>query len=254
MAYDILAALNEPESAKRFAARFIKGYLSPAFGALSKTEVDLLVLDALASAKALEVEGPIYDLARTFNVTPARARTLVMNWQLRNSGDANVMREKLIAALAKTRFGKDGTYLAFGVESPLVREEIIARLKRDGVFADASFSRELVRLPVDAFVEFLDGLLDAQTKQQVRARLVADKQLPDRSFKALAKGVLGKLAEKVAGKAGEDIAEGLVGAVAGAVVEPAADRITSFVSGLLSKNVDEAVDSVMSGEYVDKGE
>jgi hypothetical protein len=251
MAYDIRTALADPEKARRFAERFMGGYLTPAFGARSKSEIDLLVLEALAAAGALDVEGPIYDLARTFNITPARARSLVMAWQLRNGSDEAGMREKLIAALGRTRFAKDGTYLAFGVESPLVREEIIARLKREGVFADASFSRELIRLPVDAFVDFLEGLLDAETKQAVKARLVADKQLPDRSFKALATGVLAKLGEKVAGKAGEAVAEQVVGVVGDVVVKPAAERMTSFLVGLLSRDVDKAVGSVMSGEYAE---
>ena len=55
-------------------------------------------------------------------------------------------------ALKKTRFSKDGTLLTFGIESPLLKEEVTARLKRKGIFADAAFSRELVKLPVEAFV------------------------------------------------------------------------------------------------------
>lgn len=251
MAYDVRGALADPVRAKLFAERFAEGYLTPAFGARSKTEIDLLVFEALIVAGALDPEGPIYDLARTFNVTPARARSLVMNWQLRNAGNEAALKDRLIAALAATRFAKDGTLLAFGVESPLVREEIVARLKRKGVFADASFSRELIRLPVEAFVEFLDELIDDETKAAVKTRLVQDKQLPDRSFKALASGVLGKLGEKVAGKAGEAVAGHLVDAVGDVVVKPAAERMTSFLIGLLRRDVDAAVGSVMSGEYAE---
>jgi hypothetical protein len=35
------------------------------------------------------------------------------------------------------------------------------------------------------FVEFLDEIVDEETKKQVRTTLVKDKQLPDTSFKAL---------------------------------------------------------------------
>jgi hypothetical protein len=68
-----------------------------------------------------------------------------------------------VVALKKTRFSNDGKLLTFGVESPLLKEEITARLKRKGVFPDASFSKELVKLPVDAFVEFLDEIVDDET-------------------------------------------------------------------------------------------
>jgi hypothetical protein len=78
------------------------------------------------------------------------------------------------------------------------------------VFADATFAREIVRLPVDAFVEFLDDLVDDGTKRELRKALLKDKQLLNRSFRALATGVLSKLGEKVAGKAGEALAGSLV--------------------------------------------
>jgi len=88
-----------------------------------------------------------------------------------------------VNALKKTRFSKDGTLLAFGVESPLLKEEVAARLKLKGIFPDASFARELVKLSVEAFVEFLDEILDDDTKKAVHSTLVKDKQLPDKSFK-----------------------------------------------------------------------
>ena len=42
-------------------------------------------------------------------------------------------------------------------------------------------SKELVKLPVEAFVEFLDDIVDDDTKKQVKTTLVEDKQLPDKS-------------------------------------------------------------------------
>jgi hypothetical protein len=70
-------------------------------------------------------------------------------------------------SLKKTRFSGDGKSLTFGVENSLLKEEITAHLKRKGV-PDASFSKELVKLPVETFVEFLDEIVDDDTKRQVR--------------------------------------------------------------------------------------
>lgn len=246
---DLKGKLSEAAVAQKFAAAFADAYLTPAFGARSKSEIDLLVLTSLIEAGALDPGAPIYDIARAFNLTPARVRTLIFNWQLRSTANGFDLKAALVAALTKTRFAKDGTYLTFGIESPLLREEIVARLKAKGVFADATFAREIVRLPVDAFVEFLDDLVDPEVKKAFKAKLVKDKQLEDKSFTAITKGVLGKLAEKVAGKAGE--------AVAGAVVDagkealgPVAEQVTDFLIGLLKGDADTAAKIAASQQIV----
>jgi hypothetical protein len=251
MAHPIRESLNAAGRGEAFIDAFLEGYLIPAFGARSKSEVDLLVFTALVHGGAVDPERPLYDLARSLNITPARTRTLVLNWQLRSADLARDLTDKLISVLQKTRFGKDGSFLTFGVESPLLREEIIARLKRRGVFADASFQKDLVRLPVDAFVEFFDDLLPIEVKTEVRERLIRDKQLPDKSFKALAIGVLGKLGEKVIGEVAKDLAGGIVEGAGKHLVEPAADRVGAFLTGLLRGDTSKAVDAIEHGEFLD---
>lgn len=245
---DIQAALGKPANAQKFASAFVGAYLAPAFGARSKAEIDLLVFTCLVDAKAIEPETPIYELARALNITPARARSLVLNWQLRSTAAQADLRQSIVDALKKTRFSKDGTLLTFGVESPLLKEEIAARLKRKGVFPDASFSKELVKLPVDAFVEFLDEIVDEATKKEVRTTLVKDKQLPDTSFKALATGVLTKLGEKVAGEAGKEIA----GAIVGKAAKPAAEKAIAFLSGILSGDAKSATKGISKNDYFEE--
>jgi len=246
MALDIKAALSKPGSAVKFSAAFIEAYMSPAFGALSKSEIDLLVVKCLIDAKAIDPDAPIYDIARALNITPARVRTLLLNWQLRSTPPGGDLHGAIVAALKKTRFGKDGTLLTFGVESPLLKEEITARLKRKGIFTDASFSKELVKLPVGAFVEFLDDIVDDEAKKQVRNRLVKDKQLPDTSFKALTAGVLKKLGEKVAGEVGGTIA----GDFADKVGKPAAEKAIGFLTGLLSGDAKGATKGITKDDFM----
>lgn len=247
MANNIESALSKPSNAVKFATTFIDAYTSPAFGAQSKSEIDLLVFTCLIQANAIDPEAPIYEIARALNIMPARARGLILNWQLRTTPRDSDLRPAIVEALKKTRFTKDGTVLTFGVESPLLKEEINARLKRRGVFSDASFSKELIRLPVEAFVEFLDEIVDDDTKKDVRATLVKDKQLPDRSFKALATGVLAKLGEKVAGEAGKAIA----GEIVGEVGKPAAKKVIGFLTGLLSGDAKGATKNITKDDFID---
>ena len=235
MSYD--SKTIKDASAATFARSFLEGYLAPAFGARSKSEIDLLVFSCLIDAKVINPDGPLYDIARGLNITPARARSLLINWQLRfvPSGD---MRPAIISALRKTRYSADGSLMTFGVENPLLKEDITARLRASGIFADASFSKELVRMPVDAFVDFLDTLVDDETKRAVKAVLVKDKQLPDRSFKALAAGVLRKLGERIAGEPGGALARGAI------------DKASSFIGGLLSGDAKGATKYIVAGDYV----
>jgi hypothetical protein len=247
MAVDIKTALSKPGCAVKVSASFIEAYLSPAFGARSKSEIDLLVFICLITSNAIDPEAPIYEIARTLNVTPARVRSLVMNWQLRTTPVQVDLRDSIVTALKKTRFSKDGTLLTFGVESPLLKEEITARLKRKGIFPDASFSKELVKLPVEAFVQFLDEIVDEETKKQVRTTLVKDKQLPDTSFKALATGVLAKLGEKVAGEVGKELA----GEIVGKAAKPAAEKAIGFLTGLLTGDAKGATKNISKDDFID---
>ena len=247
MAIDIPSALSKPANALKFCELFFTGYAAPAFGARSKSEIDLLVFTCLIEAKAIDPEAPIYDIARALNITPTKVRSFLFNWQLRTTARDSDLRPALVAALKKTRFNSDGTLLTFGVESPLLKEEITARLKRKGVFSDASFAKEIVRLPVDAFVEFLDDIVDDDTKKAMKETLVKDKQLPDKSFKALATGVLSKLGEKVAGKAGEAIAGELVGEVG----KPVAKKVVSFITGLLAGDSKGATKGITKDDFID---
>jgi len=243
---EIRAALSKPSAAAKFAEAFIDGYLSPAFGARSKSEIDLLVFSCLIRSNAIDPERPIFEIARTLNITPSRTRSLVLNWQLRSVWTSTDLRQALASALKKTRFSKDGTLLTFGIENPLLKEEIVASLKRKGFFPDASFAKDIVKVPVEGFVEFLDEILDEKTKADVRAALVKDKQLPDKGFKALAVGILAKLGEKVAGEAGKEIAGELVGKIA----KPATEKAIAFLSGLLLGDAKGAAKSISKDDFV----
>jgi hypothetical protein len=237
--------LSKPGSASKFGEMFVEAYMSPAFGARSKSEIDLLVFTCLIEVGAIDPDAPVYDIARAINIPPVRVRNLIFNWQLRSTSHQGDLRAAIVAALKRTRFSGDGKQLTFGVESPLLKEEITARLKRKGVFTDASFSKELVKLPVEAFVEFLDDIVDDETKKQVKTTLVKDKQLPNKSFKALATGVLGKLGEKVAGEVGKELAGDLVAGVG----KPAAEKAIGFLTGLLTGDAKGATKGITKEDF-----
>ena len=236
MKYDKLAmALKKPENAKQFASGFVDVFMSPAFGAISKTEVDNLVFGLLVEVGAIDSKAQIYEIARDLNVTPSKARNLLFQWQLRSMGEGNDLKSDLIESLKSVRFSKDGDFLVFGVESPLLREELRSRLKRLGVYADTSFSSEVIRISLKHFVEFLAVLLTEKEKQTVRKALVKDGLMKDKSFKAVAFRLLKGVAKKAAGEVGGELT----------------DIFGEAIRGLVAAEVNDVTESVKNIDFSD---
>ena len=223
--------LEKTGGAKLFSKKFVEGFARPSFGAISKTEVDNLVFALLIEIGALDPKSQAYEIARDLNVTPAKARNLLFQWQLRSMGDGTALKDDLIAALRTVRFAKEGNLLVFGIESPLLREELRSRLKRMGVYADASFSAEIVRLSVKHFVEFLDAFLDQKTKKAMHRALIKDGQIKDKSFKAVAFRILKGVAKKAAGEVGDELTD-LFGEAVRGLVSGDADGVKGAVDGI----------------------
>lgn len=196
-----------------FAERVIDGYLDPAFGALPKTEIDLLIFSALHEAGAFGAETSPYEAARLLRITPSRLRALRMRMQLRDPTQTDAsLNDRIIDAIGRVQFLKEGSVIQFGIEDPLVQEHLAAQLKRAGVFADTSFNREIVKLPLGAFVAFIESLLPEDRRELVRQALIKA-GMEDTSLAGVLSGALGKVAEKIAGKAGEFALKELEGVV-----------------------------------------
>ena len=167
---DLKAQLETPAIGAEFAKVFSQGYLAVAFGAISKSEVDQLVFDALVKVGIIDPEGPIYAIARVLKVTPAKARGLLFQHQLRNAEDAALDR-RVLATLAKAKFSVDEKRLSFGVESPLVRAVIEARLKAAGIFSEISLSGDIVKVPVNQLGDFVRVFLDDDAAKALQKKL-----------------------------------------------------------------------------------
>ena len=84
------------------------------------------------------------------------------------------------------------------------------------------------------------------TRFTLMACIVKDKQLPDRSFKALATGVLGKLGEKGCGRNRQ---RHLAGELVGSVGKPAAEKAVGFVMGVLTGDAKGATKDITKDDF-----
>jgi hypothetical protein len=191
------------------------------FGSLPKTELDLALFRALIDSGLLEVNLPVFEIARRLEITPSRVRGLLYRYRLENQdGDAAVI-DEITAALTKTRFEITADRIVFGIEDPYLRDSLAALLKEQGIFADSSFNPETVTLTLEAFVDFADKRLTDDDRRLILRALQNDTHVELNKFKRVLKGTLTQLGKRVIGAAAEDAAAGLI------------DAAWDFTTGLL---------------------
>jgi hypothetical protein len=200
---DITQIVNAADDNKVRAvlAELLSHYLSPAFGALPKNEVELLMLNSLAQLGAISAEPQVYELVASLRVTRAKARGLLYSRELRQSSAAE-LDQKVKNLLKRPRLQKDGELFVLEVENPLVADHLRAKLQGLGYLTDGSFSASLIKLSLEAICALIEALLSADEVRQVQAALIAA-GAPDTSFKGVLKATLKKLAGKIATDSGE---------------------------------------------------
>lgn len=204
---DITQIVNAADQAKVRAvlAQLLSQYLNPAFGALPKNEVELLMLNSLAQLGAISAEPQVYELVANLRVTRAKARGLLYNRELRQSSAAD-LDLKVKTLLKRPLLQKDGELFVLEVENPLVADHLRAKLQSLGYLSDGSFSPSLIKLSLAAVCALIESLLTADEVRRVQAALVAA-GAPDGSFKGVLKATLKKLASKIAADSGEALME-----------------------------------------------
>jgi hypothetical protein len=226
---DQIQALPAERQAE-FVQTFLARYLEPAFGTPTKAEIDLLVFSLLHQMGLMRPERSHYEIARDLRITPTRVRTLKMQMALRDATQTDTaLRERIIDTLSTLRFAKEGSLIQFGIEDPLLRGDIAARLKKLGATADSSFNRELVRIQLDAFVDFMADLLPDERREVVRQALIRA-GMTDDSLKGVLIGALTQLGKKAAGAAGEVVAKQageLAGPAIAALLKSAGEAVTT---------------------------
>lgn len=207
----IINALPEAK-AKAVLAQLLERYLTPAFAALPKNEVELLVLDALEQVGAISADPQLYELVSKLKVTRAKARRLIYDRELRHSSSAD-LDAKVKALLKRPLLQKQGELFVLEVENPLVSDHLRDKVQQLGYVSDGSFSPSLIKLGLEAITALIASLLSTAEQEQVRLALVAA-GAPDGSFKGVLKATLKKVASKVAADSGEALMDKAAGYLA----------------------------------------
>lgn len=222
-------SLLDDKLAARFGRGFINAYAATAFGSLPKTEIDLQVFSLLVELDVIEISRASYRIARALNITPAKARNLLFQYQLRNVSEDETDYQ-IMLAITTAKYWKDGDKLSFGVTSPLVKAAVSAKMEERGVFADVSLSGNILRVDPGRFGAVLASLISASQADRViqvlkDRKLVDDKTLREALEKKgteLASKLFDKATEQGAKHAFDSLMVGLATAVGGPAAGAAA--------------------------------
>ena len=231
---NIISQLNEKdaEEVKATFIELLRDYLTPAFGSISKRDFDILLFMKLQNLGVIDKSPEIYELVSELKVTRAKARNLLYEAKLRASTSEDLDGE-LKELLVNPIFLKDHDKIGIEIGNPYLIDHLRFKLKKLNHITDGSFSPELVKLTVDAYISIFESYLPETSKQEVLDSLIEIGAASDTSFSGVLTTILKKLGTKVADEAGGQVAESIGGYLKPIIdgsVSSIAEKFSSFFS------------------------
>ena len=155
---------------KDLITEFFEFYTTPAFGARSKSEIDLKVFELLG--KCGYMDDDYYNVSRKLKITPTRARNLLLNLELRTtaestSDDLNNVFEYLKNFHLKD-FREEKRFLTVYLPSLLQREMLKHLLRKANKTWDTSFNSEILKIYIDDFIDIIPDNMKKELKREKR--------------------------------------------------------------------------------------
>ncbi len=197
----------DAESAKDALRAIVEAYTRPAFGSLTKRDVDIMLFMQLQQLGVIDENPQLYDLVTQLRVTRSKARTLLYESNLRRS-DIEQLDRDLQELLRRPILFPDGDKIGLELDSPLLIDHLRHRLRAEGHITDGSFSPELVKLTHDGFAAIMAYCIGKSgNADRVRSALINAGAIADPSLKNVLKGAIRSLATIAASEAGGQLAE-----------------------------------------------
>jgi hypothetical protein len=209
---DIISELQqkEAEDVKSAFIDLLQSYLTPTFGSISKRDFDILIFMKLQELNVIDKNPEIYEIVSELRVTRAKARNLLYEAKLRVSSSADLDAE-LKELLVNPIFLKDQDKIGIEIGNPYLIDHLRFKLKKLNHITDGSFSPELVKLTVNAYVAVFETYLPVESKQETLDSLIEIGAANDTSFSGVMVSILKKLGAMVADDVGSDVAESIGG-------------------------------------------
>jgi hypothetical protein len=135
----------EHDILKNATEEFLVGFCTPAFGALPKSEIELIVMRFLEQIGFITSEPEVYELVSKLKITRTKARNLIYERELRRLSPKQ-LDDRVKSLLKRPLIQKSGDFFVLEVENPLVSDHLRSRVKKLGYVSDGSFSPSIVKL------------------------------------------------------------------------------------------------------------
>lgn len=179
-------------------SEFLEFYTTPAFGARSKSEIDLKVFELLRERG--DIDDDYYNVSRKLKITPTRAKNLILNDKLRRESEN--YDEQFIDLLKNLKFKisvNNNEIISLYVPDTLFREHIKAILKQREIIWDSSFNSEIVKIRLDDFLDIVYEKLNFKDCLKINWEIEKPK-IKEKIFsqlKDVCKGMLSVIIEQI---------------------------------------------------------
>lgn len=177
-----LNTFKNANEAKDFSEEFLNELEKYSFGTMSKSSIDCFIFYLLDKYNL--IPGTTNrQKAESLCITESALKNYALksNMQYTPNSIKDSMKklsESLSGKNPDTPFPPltfDRDYILLVIENPVVRTDFISCLKNEGIFSDASFNKEVVKMKTAAFVTFFVGIAkDNEEKDKILNLLKAD--------------------------------------------------------------------------------
>ena len=171
------------EKGENFSKEFLNHYLSASFGAMSKSEIEILVFHLLSS----DFKGlSNYEISNLLKISETKVKSLDLNAHLRypkQSGD-EIVRETLVDIAKKFSviYNEQNGEVKIHIQNSVQKREMINAINNLGSFADYSLNNEILKIRINILFSLFEKFLDKEKfKDSVQAYL-EDKKLNEKQF------------------------------------------------------------------------
>ena len=158
-----------------FARKFLEEYVDKrGFGAMNKTDVEILVYNLLEKTSFLKPKS-VYERSVALRVNMSRIKRLDHDAALRYGElDEKELLSQVVAHISKAQFSSDGKRIQFAMPDALLRDFFTAKLTSLNAFADTSFNHDIVSVDITFFAMFLDQFVytDESSKRDLEQRIM----------------------------------------------------------------------------------
>lgn len=195
----------DSKEASRVFKELLKEYINPAYGAMSKRDFDIMLFMKLQELEVIAKTPEIYDVVSSLKVTRAKARNLIYESKLRTSTENDLENE--LKELISSPVLKDGDKVSLEIGNPYLGDYLRSKLKSLNHITDGSFSGEIVKMTVDAYVDLFESLISQDRKEEIQDKLIECGAREGTSLKDILKSITKKVVSKVVGKVGDDLVD-----------------------------------------------